>query len=327
MSEAIIIAEPEYLKAQHIFERMKDFDCIAFQDDEQALAKSILDNNSRAVIVGVVPYKNQLYSALAKTGGGKGAIIARFGVGYDSIDLELAKQNNIIVTNVPDLGPCVAEHTIFMLGALIRNIAKLDREFRNGRFAPITGTELAGKTLVVAGLGRIGGRVAKIASFGFGMKVIAADIRKVDNIDELKRQYGLTDYVNDIDEVLPRADFISINMAASDATHHFFNADRLAKIKKGAFLVNTARGRLIDETALYDALATDHLAGAAIDVFETEPYQPINPDKDLRKLDNVVLTPHVSSNTIETNERMASSCLENIANFFAGRLDNLTRVV
>ncbi len=327
MKETIIVTELEYQKAKHIFESIDEYNIVAACEDEEEFASAVSQYNSRAVIVGVAPYKDVLYRALKESSDGKGAIIARFGVGYDNINFDLAKENNIVVTNIPDLGPGVAEHTIFMLGALIRHIAKLDKTFREGKFNPITGYEFAGKTLVVAGFGKIGRRVARIGSFGFGMKVIAADIMPVDDVEQFKRNNGLEDYVNDIDKVLPFADFVSVNMAATDKTHHFFDSERFSKFKEGSFIVNTARGRLIDEQALFDALVSGHLGGAAIDVFENEPYVPMNPEKDLRKLDNVILTPHVASNTFETNERMARGCIENISNFFAGRLDKLTRIV
>ncbi len=327
MCETVIVAELEYNKARHIFESVEEFEFISSKEDEKSMSEAVLKNNSRAVITGVEPYESELYQALSESSQGKGAIIARFGVGYDNINLELAQRNKIVVTNIPDLGPGVAEHAIFLLGALIRHISELDKSFRERKFSPIAGSELADKTLVIAGFGKIGRRVARIAHFGFGMKVIAADIMPVNNVEEFKRENGLEDYVNDIDRVLSQADFVSVNMAANDKTHHFFNADRFAKFKKGSFLVNTARGRVIDEVALFDALATGHLGGAALDVFENEPYEPISEDKDLRKLDNVVLTPHVASNTVETNERMAKGCIENIANFLAGRLDKLTRVI
>jgi lactate dehydrogenase-like 2-hydroxyacid dehydrogenase len=115
-------------------------------------------------------------------------------------------------------------------------------------------------------------------------------------------------------------------LPANAGTQRFINAARLAWLKPAAMLINTARGAVLDEEALHDALAAGRLAGAALDVFENEPYRPVRPDKDLRQLDNVVLTPHIGSNTREANQRMAEACLANVRAFFAGRLDRLTRV-
>ncbi len=112
----------------------------------------------------------------------------------------------------------------------------------------------------------------------------------------------------------------------STKTVKFFDGRRFSAIKPGAFFINTSRGAIVDEEALYDALSEGSLAGAGLDVFATEPYEPARADKDLRKLDNVVLTPHVSSNTAEANERMGRACLGNIVNFFAGNLRELSRV-
>jgi lactate dehydrogenase-like 2-hydroxyacid dehydrogenase len=191
------------------------------------------------------------------------------------------------------------------------------------------GMEFAGKTLAVIGLGAIGRQVARIASFGFAMKVTAVDIHKFNagEIEVLKRNFGIDSYSNDVNKALKQSDIVSIHLPCIPETHHFFNAGRFALMKPGASLVNTARGPIVDECALYAALTTGRLAGAALDVFEQEPYIPVNHKKDLRTLANVVLTPHVGSNTYETNERMSASCLQNISNFFAGKMDKLNLVI
>ena len=165
------------------------------------------------------------------------------------------------------------------------------------------------------------------------MNVLAADSRPAEELvaqegktlEQIKATYGLSSYTNDVDAVLQEADVISVHLPANAETLNFFNAQRFSAMKRGAFFVNTSRGSLVDENALYDALASGYLAGAGLDVFVNEPYEPLSPDKDLRKLINMVLTPHVASNTVESNERMARSCLKNIANFFSNRLDELSR--
>ncbi len=146
------------------------------------------------------------------------------------------------------------------------------------------------------------------------------------SLAEIQATFGLERYTNDTDSLLPECDFVSIHLPATPDTRHFINAHRLKLFKPGASLVNTARGSVVDETALYDALNNGALAGAALDVFAREPYEPVLPGKDLRLLANVLLTPHISSNTREANQRMAEACVANVVHFFAGNLERLTQV-
>jgi lactate dehydrogenase-like 2-hydroxyacid dehydrogenase len=183
--------------------------------------------------------------------------------------------------------------------------------------------ELHGKTLGILGFGNIGRKVAASAHFGFGMEVMACDqVAAPANLAAL----GVARYTNNVEECFRQSDAISIHLPALASTQKFINAERLAWLKPIALLINTARGAVLDEIALYDALAAGRLGGAALDVFEREPYVPAQPDKDLRTLANVVLTPHIGSNTREANARMAAGALENVRNFFAGRRDRLTCV-
>lgn len=133
-------------------------------------------------------------------------------------------------------------------------------------------------------------------------------------------------YSDKLDAALEQADFVSIHVAANERTKHLFNAARFNAMKRGSVLINTSRGSVVDESALFDTLTAGHLSAAALDVYETEPYRPVSPEKDLRTLERVVFTPHVGSNTIEANHRMTRACLANAANFHAGKLDQLTRV-
>ena len=335
MPEMILVTEKEFDKARHIFDAHQQHTVQSVPLDEQLLADAILAHNCRAVILGVDPYRGQLYQALGKTGKNSGAIIARFGVGHDGIDKPLARKHNIVITNTPGvLDISVAEHAIWLMGALARNISPADTAVKAGKFPTFIGTELHGRTLAVIGFGPIGRRVAAMAHLGFGMKTLIVDIlplaeliqQQAKTFDQLKAAYGIETYTADINAVLPKADIITIHLPSNAQTERFFNNQKLSIVKPGAFLVNTARGPIIDETALYDALKNGPLAAAALDVFTNEPYLPIHPDKDLRKLPNVLLTPHIGSSTLQANERMAHDCLKNINNFLAGRLDQLTRV-
>jgi len=321
MKEAVLITAPEFRKGETVFLSARDMACEAAPAEEDALAEKVVGRGVRAVIVGIAPYAGPLYDALGKR---NGAIIARFGVGHDSVNKSLARQHRIVVTNTPGvLDVSVAEHTLWLMGCLARKVSRLEARLRAGQFAGETGMELRGKTLGILGFGAIGRRVAAIAHFGFGMRVVACDQVSP---SRPPAEDGAERFTTDSEEVFRECDILSIHLPANANTRRFVNATRLAWLRPGAVLVNTARGAVLDEPALYDALASGRLAGAALDVFEREPYVPADPDKDLRKLDHVVLTPHVGSNTREANQRMAEFALENVRCFVAGQLDRLARV-
>jgi lactate dehydrogenase-like 2-hydroxyacid dehydrogenase len=303
MAEPVLVTQPEFQKAEPVFVAAG---CEPAPADEPALAKAVVARGSRAVIVGVTPYRGLLYEAL------RGGLIARFGVGHDGINKGLARQHGIIVTNTPGaLDASVAEHAIWLMGCLARKIVCSEMQLRAGEFAGEVGVELHGKTLGILGFGAIGRRVAQIAEVGFGMKILACDLG--------------AGFVS-AEELFRESDVISVHLSSNPDTRRYVNAVRLAWMKPSGLLINTARGAVLDEEALYGALVSGRLAGAALDVFENEPYVPVQPDKDLRKLENVVLTPHVGSNTREANRRMAGLALENVRYFLAGQLDRLTRV-
>lgn len=335
MPEIVFVTESEFRKGESLFRACSDFDLRPAPVAETELASLVTQHGARAVVLGIGRYVGPLYEALAKVAGDRGALMARFGVGHDGIDKTLARERRIVVTNTPGvLDASVAELTIWLMGALARNVAALDFDFREGRFASRVGNELFGKRLAVLGLGPIGRRVAAIAHLGFGMRVAAVDLRPLAAIEQQEgrstREFlaamNLEHYTNDPDELLPEADVVTLHMPANPATRHFIHADRLSRMKPSAILINTARGSLVDEMALYDALAVGRLAGAALDVFEAEPYLPVQADKDLRRLPNVLLTPHIGSNTHAANHRMAEACVANLTHFFAGQRDQLTRV-
>ncbi len=330
--ETILVTEPEFRKGEEIFRGASDIYCEPAPPDEPALAESILARGTRVVIVGIAPYRNRLYEALGQVGGG---LIARFGVGHDTIDKALARQHRLLVTNTPGaLDISVAEHTIWLLGSLARRIASLHPQVRAGQFAAQTGTEVHGKTLGILGFGHIGRRVARMAHFGLGMKVIATGSRppraleaaEGRNLAEILAACGTDLYTDDVEQVFRQSDVLSVHIPANAATRQFVNRQRLAWLRPTALLINTARGSVLDEEALYDALAAGQLAGAALDVFAVEPYQPAHPDKDLRRLNHVVLTPHVGSTTREANARMAMACLANVRHFLASNYDQMNRV-
>ncbi len=253
----------------------------------------------------------------ARQSGGGLKIIANYAVGFDNVDRAAARERKIVVTNTPEvLTTAVAEHTIALMLAIARRIPEADRFTRAGKYAGwasdlLVGTELAGKTLGIVGLGRIGAHVAHHVAKGFAMKIAYTDIRPSEEFEE---EHGAVFYKT-IDELLPMCDVVSLHVPLLDSTRHLINEARLALMKPTAYLINTARGPVVDEAALATALKEKKIAGAALDVFEDEPR--IHPD--LLKLENVVLTPHIASGTIEARTKMAEVAVTNIIECLEGR--------
>jgi lactate dehydrogenase-like 2-hydroxyacid dehydrogenase len=312
--------------AAHLFDRAPEvftaeaaalgLHCLRAPDAESELAAFVREHSVAHVIVSTAPYRGPLYAALPA-----GGVIARFGVGYDNLDLAQAAARGQHCTNTPGiLEGAVAEHTLALLLAAARRLPAMDARLRQGRWEARTGTDLAGKTLVIIGCGRIGNRVALAASRGLGMRVLGLAARAED-APRLLAQGAYAAVTPGFAELAAAADFVSLHLPGRPALRHHLNAARLALLKPGAWLINTARGSLVDEAALFDALQAGRLGGAALDVFEHEPYRPVHPDKDLRTLENVILTPHAASNTAETNAAIARRALANIAAAEAGRLE------
>ena len=300
----IVVTEPEYRKAEDIFSNAGSFDCRSAPPGEQDLASAIQDSGAHYAIVGVAPYRDKLYTSLPR-----GGVLARFGVGHENIDKATATSAGVLCTNTPRvLDQCVAEHTLFLIGAAARHLVSHASAMAHSTWAQQVGSVLAGKTLTIIGLGHIGRAVARMASAGFGMRVIGCTHSPVPRDI---RELGIEKAFDDFSAAVKGADYVSLHIPATPANAHFMNRERLALLQ-GAWLINTARGSIVDEVALFNALAAKRLAGAALDVFEREPYEPADPQCDLRKLDNVVLTPHIASDTVEGNRRIAERTLHNI---------------
>lgn len=335
MSETILVSQAEYVKGQAVFQAAAEPTVRPAPAEERELAAAVRAAGARAVIVGVAPYVGPLYEALAAVAGPRGAIIARFGVGHDSIDKRQAAARGIVVTNTPGvLDQSVAEHAVWLMGGLARNVARAENNLRAGRFQAEAGVELSGKVLGVVGFGAIGRRVARIAHHGLGMTVLAADRRPPEELErdlkqpmvQIAAEFGLVEYSQDCDRVFAGADVVSLHLPAVAETRHFVDRRRLGLMKRTALLVNTARGLVVDERALYEALSSGTIAGAALDVYQAEPYVPVDPEMDLRRLSNTLLTPHIGSNTLEANRRMAEASLRSAIDFLAGRTALLPRV-
>lgn len=244
-------------------------------------------------------------------------IFANYAVGFNNINVDEAKKRGVMITNTPGaLTDTVAEHTIALILSLTCRIVEGDTFTRKGKFkgwAPmhLLGMDLKGKTLGILGAGRIGSRVAHHVKSGFEMNVIYFDVKRN---EEFEKEHSAK-YFGTADEVLKEADVVSIHVPLLDSTRHLINKERLAMMKKTAYLVNTSRGPVIDEQALVEALKNGTIRGAALDVFENEPKLA----KGLAKLENVVITPHIASATERARDEMAILAATNIIAFFEGR--------
>ena len=233
--------------------------------------------------------------------------IGRAGVGLDNVDVEYAKSKGIKVINTPGATSIsVAELTIGLILAVMRKIAYADREMRRGAWPKkkCKGIEMYGKTLGIIGIGRIGREVAKRAK-AFGMRIVYYDVYRPD--ENTEKELGLE--YRDLDTLISEADVITLHVPLVPETKHLINAERISKMKDGAIIINAARGGIVDEDALYDALKSGKLYGAALDVYENEPLK----ESKLFELDNVVLTPHIGAQAKEGQTRAGLEVAKKIA--------------
>jgi D-3-phosphoglycerate dehydrogenase len=239
-------------------------------------------------------------------------IIARVGVGLDNIDLDAAKEKNIRVINaVEGAMTAVAELVLGLMLGLARQIPRGDRGIRDGKWLKkeLKGTELKGKYLGIVGLGNIGKRLGRLAK-GLNMNIIGYDVIPID--EEFTKDVGLMKA--DLDTLLQSSDYVSLHVPLLDSTYHMIDAKKLSTMKPTAKIINTSRGGVIDEEALYDAIKNGKFGGAALDVFETEPAT----GNKLAELDNVILTPHIGAMTKEAQSLAANVIAEKIVQILRG---------
>jgi len=244
-------------------------------------------------------------------------LLANFGVGFNHIDTDAAKARGIAVTNTPDvLTEATADIAITLLLMVSRRAGEGERHIRCGawtgwRPTHMLGTQVSGKTLGLVGMGRIARAVARRAHHGFGMKVIFHDPYPPSASDAAALG---AEQKEALEQVLEESDFVSLHCPATPETRHLMNRERLARMRRSAFLINTARGDIVDEAALVEALADGTIAGAGLDVYEREPQ--VSPE--LLTMENVVLFPHLGSATHETRIAMGRRAVENLKLFFSG---------
>ena len=239
-------------------------------------------------------------------------IIARNGVGYDKVGLELCTERGVVVTNTPGaMADAVADHAIALLLSVVRHIVSGDRAVKEGEYSVAIGEDLAAMTLGLIGCGHIGAETARRA-LAFKMRVLVCDPWA-----EASRIKELGASLVSLEELQREADAISLHLPLTDDNISMVNTDFLAVMKPGSFLINTARGGLVDEPALIAALQNGHLAGAGLDCQATEPPEGIS--LDLVRLPNVVAMPHSASNTITARERMSRVAATTIIDCLQGR--------
>ena len=263
------------------------------------------------VVVRTAPFPREIIEAADAL-----KVIGRHGVGVDNIDVKAATEKGIVVVNTPNANATsVAEHTLTAIGALAKQMTVYNREMRLGKWEirnSYRAVDLDGKTLGLVGVGRIGSMVARRAAAAYNMKVIAFDPYIT---PEKGREMGVA-LVSTSDDIFRQADVVSLHTPLTPETRGFVNAARLRLMKPTAFLVNFSRGEVVDEKALYQALKTGVIAGAAIDVYDPEP--PLN-DNPLFELDNIILSPHSAALTQECVIRMATGAAEGVVEVLTGR--------
>ena len=245
-------------------------------------------------------------------------ILGNFGVGFNHIDIAAAREKGVVVTNTPGvLTDCTADLAMLLLLSVARRSGEGERELRAGAWSGwrpthLVGTKVTGKTVGIIGFGRIGRAFAQRCHFGFGMDVVFHNRSAIDPMEAAR--YGAVQ-LQRIEDVLEVSDFVSLHCPGGAGNRHLMNAARFAVMKPGAFLINTARGDVVDEAALISALEQGKIRGAGLDVYEAEPNIP----ERLRAMDNVVLLPHLGSATEETRTAMGMKVADNVIAFFAGQ--------
>lgn len=243
-------------------------------------------------------------------------IVSNYAVGFDNIKVPELTEKGVVVTNTPsdEVNESVAEHAWALMLALARRVVEADESTRRGSYKGwepgiFLGVNMIGKTLGIIGMGRIGEMTARRAK-GFNMKVL---YNKRTPDPDAERELGVE--FSDLDRIYAESDFISLHVPLTDETRHMINRDAFAKMKRGVILVNTARGPVVDEGDLVDAIRDGIVGGAGLDVFDNEPN--INPE--LIAMENVILTPHIASATWEARNKMGSQAVDAILDVFSGK--------
>jgi phosphoglycerate dehydrogenase-like enzyme len=309
----IVISEPIYLPDEYkerlrAMGDLRAYDTMPSSDEE--FVRRIKD--AEIVIAGRYGFSGESIRQAPKL-----KMISLWQTGYDNVDLEVATARGVVVSNVHNYAfDTVAEFAFALALNLLRKVDKADMNLRRGLFdwRRYVGEELMGKTLGVIGLGSIGRRVVQLAH-GFNMNVLSVTAHP-----SPERSHALGVKFVSLDTLLAESDIVSLHVPLTPATKHMIGASQLARMKPTAVLINTARGKVVDERALVDALRDKRIAGAGLDVFETEP---LPKDSPLLELDNVVLTPHIAFLSKESIDECTRVTVENVEMFVKGRPQNV----
>jgi glyoxylate reductase len=294
--------------------RMRDLFDVRLNPDDIPMPRAALIAAVQQGDVLVPTVTDKIDAELIAAAGAQLKMIANFGAGVNHIDIDAAFARGLTVTNTPGvLTDDTADMTMALLLAVPRRLLEGARAIQAGEFKGwhptwMMGSSLRGKNLGIVGMGRIGQAVARRAK-AFGMNIHYHNRRSAGA--GIEQEFGAT-YWDDLDAMIPAMDFVSLNCPYTPATFHLMSAERLARMKPSAYLVNTARGEVVDEAALAEALLAGRIAGAGLDVFEREP--EIHPK--LMGLKNVVLLPHLGSGTIESRTAMGEKVIINIQTYF-----------
>ena len=287
-----------------------DIEAVPFEQNMPTTAFHALLRDAHGVALGLTPFAEPELKAAPNL-----RVVARHGVGYDTVDVPALTRRNIplMVTGIAN-SPSVAEQALFFMFALAKRGAAMHAMVRDGRWADRLSelpVDLFGKTVLVIGFGRIGSRLAKVC-LALGMSVLVYDPYVS---AQAVKAAGCTS-VADLDAALPRADFVTVHCPKSKETIDMFDAARLTRMRSSAYLVNTARGGIVNETALHLALTRGTIAGAGLDVFDREPPSSDNP---LPALPNVITAPHMAGVTVESFDRMAVATAQNLLDVLDGK--------
>ncbi len=294
----------------------ENFD-VEVSDHDGLIPKGILVEKVKGIDALLCLLADVIDKEVMEAAGPRLKVIANYAVGYNNIDVEEATKRGIMVTNTPGvLTETTADLTWALMMAVARRIVEGDKFVRAGKFRGwepmlLLGTDLYGATLGIIGFGRIGQAVARRA-IGFKMKVLYYSRSRVS--EEIERELNAT-YV-DLNTLLKESDFITLHLPLTKQTHHLIGEDQFKLMKKGAYLINTARGPIVDEKALVKALEEKWIRGAALDVFENEPQV----EPELLELENVVLAPHIGSASHATRTKMSIMAAENIVKALKGEI-------
>ena len=309
----IVIVDHIYLEEEHI-KKLRSFSDLEIFEEPPKKPDELKERIRAAdiVIVGWTNLTKNIIDSAKKL-----KMISIWATTCHYVDLEAARERGIVVTHVPGYATeAVAEHAFALLLAAIRRLPSADKHVRTGDFdwRPFGGSELAGKTLGIIGTGAIGCRVAEIAK-AFKMQILGYD--KYPNLKKAE-EIGMK-YV-DLYTLLKESDFITLHVSLTSETERLIGKKEIEAMKKGAVIINTSQGKVIDEKALIDALKSGKLSYAGLDVFEEEP-----PAKDdpLFKLDNVILSPHIGFHTVEAAKRCTDICIDNVVKFLGGHSQNV----